>query len=387
MQAQDRAPDPGDCSGAIFIEDSVLVCDRPGRGFGNVLEIKENPAADLQWVEREHHSIWYIFRAPVKTTLTFDIIPQNPEDDIDFLLFRGAVPGICDKIRTKEVAPVRSNISRNNKSLNSMCGLRKDATEDYVRSGVGSSYSRAIEVEEGELFYLLVDYQDRPRDGFTVRFHYDPPPPPPVTEVLPQLLVIDVTDSLSGAPVEAALTIEGMHFDSIVKAKGDTHYEFRMDTYRRLKISCLQKGYMFHSEKVKPSGDEVLRLEIALSPIAPGAHVVLKDIRFVGNESQVMRNSEASLFLLLHFMQQNPSTKVMIEGHVNGPGFKKNTKEFIQLSESRARTVYNFLLVNDVDPGRVGYEGMGNAHMLFPDPKNREESEANRRVEVRVTGT
>ncbi|MEO5585083.1 MAG: hypothetical protein ABIQ75_06495, partial [Flavobacteriales bacterium] len=117
MQAQVRTADPGDCVGAIFIKDSILVCDRPGRGFGNILEIKENPLTDLQWLEREHHSTWYVFRAPVKTRLTFDIIPKDPDDDIDFLLFEGAVPDLCGKIARRDVQPVRSNISRNDKSL------------------------------------------------------------------------------------------------------------------------------------------------------------------------------------------------------------------------------------------------------------------------------
>lgn len=371
--------------GAIFIKDSIVVCDRPGRGFGNILEIKENPATDLQWLEREHHTTWYLFRAPVKTSLTFDIIPKDPDDDIDFLLFEGAVPDICGKILRKEVQPVRSNISRNDKSLNSMCGLSKDAPDDFVRSGVGSSYSRAIEVEDGELLYLLVDYTDRPRDGFTIHFHYDPPPPPPVVVVLPQTLLIDITDATTGAPVDAALTVEGMRFDSIVEAKGESHYEFKMDNYRNLRINCLRKGYMFQTERVKPSGNERLQVNIKLTPIKPDARVVLDDIRFVGNDSKVMRNSEASLYLLLHFLEQNPTTKVEIQGHVNGPTYKKNTTEFVELSTERAQTVYNFLLINDVKPSRLSYVGLGNSRMLYPDPKSKSESEANRRVEVRVT--
>ncbi len=165
----------GDCTGAVFITDSVHVCDQPIRGVGNILEIKENPQEDKAWFEREHNTTWYMFRSPANTTITMDIIPKDPEDDIDFLIFEGAVPGICDKIQSKQVVPVRTNISRNDKSIDSRCGLSKDATEDYVRSGLGSSFSTALPVEEGELFYLVVDYQDWPKDGYTIRFHYDPP--------------------------------------------------------------------------------------------------------------------------------------------------------------------------------------------------------------------
>lgn len=388
LWGQGRPADPGDCVDAIPVKDSVVVCERAVRGFGNILEVKENPPANLQWLEREHNSVWYLFRSPAKTTLTFDIIPQDPEDDIDFLLFQGNLPDICTKILKKEAVPVRSNISRNNKALGSMCGLSKDATEDYVRSGVGSSYSRAIDVEEGDLYYLLVDYPQRPRAGFTIRFHYDPPPPPPpAAKELPQTLVINITDAATGAPVQASLAIEGMVFDSIVEAKGKSHYELKMETFRNLRISCLRKGYMFLSERVKASGDAEVKVNFKLTPIAPGAKVVLDDIRFVGNDSKVMRNSQGSLYMLLHFMEENPAAKIEIQGHVNGPAVsKKLTPELVELSTERAQTVFNFLVVNDVEPSRLSYIGLGNSEMLYPNPKSKAESDANRRVEVKITG-
>ena len=389
LQAQSPAgltQDNGDCVGAIVIADSVYHQPSAVRGFGNKLEIKENPKEDLQWFEREHHSTWYKFRSPGDTKLTFEIIPDNIEDDIDFLVFEGAIPGICDKIATRQVQPIRSNISRNDKSNRSICGLRKDATEDFVRSGVGSSFSRAIEVKKGDLFYLAIDYQERPLAGYTIRFHYDPPPPPEPEESpekKKQQLVINVVDAKSGKPVDATLTIDGMLFDEVVEAKGKSQYSYEMDMYRNLKISCVRKGYMFQTVRVKGNTEPMVTVELKLTPIGPGERVVLDDIRFVGNEAKVMRQSEASLLILLRFMQENTKVKIEIEGHVNGPTFK-NKKEFIDLSTSRAKTVYDFLLVNDVEPERIAYLGLGNSQMLFPEPKNKEQSEANRRVEIKV---
>ncbi|MEZ4737835.1 MAG: OmpA family protein [Flavobacteriales bacterium] len=377
--------DNGDCTGAIYITDSIYRTEQAVRGFGNKLEIKENPSEDLQWFEREHHSTWYKFRVPVKCNLTFDIQPLNVADDIDFLLFEGAIPGICDKIASKQVTPVRSNISRNDPNVNSQCGLSKDAVNDYVRSGVGASYSRSIDVEEGQLFYLVVDHQDRPRSGYTIHFHYDPPPPPPpVEKEKPQQhVVINIVDAKSGKPVDAMVTVDGMKFDEVIEGKGKSTYEYDMDVYRNLKIGCTRKGYMFTTVRVKGSTDEVVKVDIALTPISAGEKVVLDDIRFVGNEDKVMRQSEASLLLLLRFMQENSGVKIEVQGHVNGPTYK-NKKEFIDLSTARARTVYDFLLVNDIDPGRISYVGIGNAEMIYPEPKNREESEANRRVEIKI---
>ena len=388
LQAQSPAgltQDNGDCKGAIVISDSVYHQPSAVRGFGNKLEIKENPKEDLQWFDREHHSTWYKFRSPGDTKLTFEIIPDNIEDDIDFLVFEGAIPGICDKIATRQVLPIRSNISRNDKSNRSICGLRKDAPENFVRSGVGSSFSQAIEVRKGDLFYLAIDYQERPLAGYTIRFHYDPPPPPEPEESpeKKQQLVVNVLDAKTGNPLDATLTIDGMLFDQVVEAKGNSQYNFEMDMYRNLKISCVRKGYMFQTLRVKGNTEPTVTVDLKLTPIGPGERVVLDDIRFVGNEYQVMRQSEASLLTLLRFMQENTKVKIEIEGHVNGPTFK-NKKEFIDLSTSRAKTVYDFLLVNDIEPERIAYLGLGNSQMLFPEPKNKEQSEANRRVEIKV---
>ncbi|MCB9170389.1 MAG: OmpA family protein [Flavobacteriales bacterium] len=379
--------DNGDCIGAIDITDSVYHQSDAVRGFGNTLEIRENPIDDKEWFEREHHTTWYRFRAPVTTTLTFDIIPDNPEDDIDFLLFEGAITDICDKIANKRVHPLRSNISRNDIALGSRCGLRKDAPDEYVRSGVGSSYSKAIDVQAGELFYLVIDYQDRPLAGYTIHFHYDPAPPPveehEEDKSDEQHLVIDVIDARSGTPIDADLTIDGMVFDKVVEAKGKDHYEYDMDMYRNLRIGCVRKGYMFYTTKVKGNTDPEVKVEVKLTPIQPGEHVVLEDIRFVGNDTKILRSSEAALLLLLRFLQENPKVKIMIEGHVNGPTFK-NKKEFIELSTARAKSVYDFLLVNDIVPERLDFTGLGNSQMIYPEPKNKEQSEANRRVEIKV---
>lgn len=383
--AQGLTQDNGDCIGAISISDSIYYQASAVRGFGNKLEIKENPSDHTQWFEREHHTTWYKFRSPATTILTFDIIPDNVQDDIDFLLFEGAVPGICDKVALKQVAPVRSNISRNDLADGSRCGLRKDAPEQFIRSGVGASYSSAIAVKQGDLFYLVIDYQDRPLAGYTIRFHYDPPPPPPEPEEKKQSqqLVINVLDAKTGKPLDANLTIDGMRFDEVVQAKGKSSYTYEMEMYRNVRIGCVRKGYMFQTVRVKGNTEPVVTVELKLTPIGAGEKVVLDDIRFVGNEDKVMRQSEASLLLLLHFMQENAKVRIEIQGHVNGPTFK-NKKEFIDLSTARAKTIFDFLLVNEIEPERISYVGLGNSQMLYPTPKNKEESEANRRVEIKV---
>ncbi|MDQ3101189.1 MAG: OmpA family protein, partial [Bacteroidota bacterium] len=162
-------------------------------------------------------------------------------------------------------------------------------------------------------------------------------------------------------------------------------YSYEMDLYRALKVTCVRKGYMFSRKNIKGSTEAEVNVDLQLLPISEGEHIVLGDIRFVGDADRIMRGSEGSLFLLLQFMVENPNVKIEIQGHVNGPTFK-NKKEFIDLSAARAKSVYDFLLVNEIDPSRISYKGFGNSMMIYPDPKGQEQSEANRRVEIKVIG-
>lgn len=375
-----------DSDGAVLISDSIFGPTPRFVSFGNVLEIKDNPRDDKRYFEREHNVTWFKFRPPWDGDLTMDIIPENTDDDFDFLLFRAALPGFSKKIMSKEHGPVRSNISRNDPSLGSRCGLSHDAADNFVRSGVGASYSKALPVKQGELLYLVVDNPKRPISGYTIHLHFgpNPDPQPEEPENSPsQILKLKITDSKTGNPVEADLGIEGIKFDRIVYAKGKSAYNLAAESYKRYRIACVKKGYMFYNAELEPSLDPVYDFEVKLDPIEAGSSITLENIQFVGNAATVLRSSEISLFQLMNFMLENETVKIEIQGHVNGPTFK-NKKEFVELSTSRAKTIFDFLLVNDIEPERMTYKGFGNSAMIYPNPKNRKESEANRRVEIKV---
>lgn len=375
-----------DCSGTVLIEDSIFGPTPRATSFGNVLEIKENSKEDKRYFEREHNTTWYKFRVPWDCDFTFDIIPENTKDDFDFMLFEAGVVNFCEKVLTKSHGPIRSNISRNDPNDGSLCGLSKEASEDFVRSGIGTAYSRSVQAEKGQLFYLVVDNPKRPLTGYTIHFHYgqDPNTEPEADKVVPsQVLNIKIVDSRTGQPLVADLGIEGVVFSQVYLAKGKSEYEIPVDSYRKFKIACVKKGYMFFNLELSPSLDPVYNAEVRLDPIEAGSSITLDNIEFVGNKSTVKRASEISLFQLMNFLLENESVKIEIQGHVNGPTYK-NKKEFVELSTSRAKSIFDFLLVNDIEPDRMTYKGFGNSAMIYPNPKKSEESEANRRVEIRI---
>lgn len=162
--------------------------------------------------------------------------------------------------------------------------------------------------------------------------------------------------------------------------------------------AMLPEGYVFSREVFAPGyffHNEMFRMEpglpfdtIVLQRAAPGAAVDIPELYFVGNEDELLPRSAQALPRVLRFMQLNPGITVEIAGHINAPNlpeFSSQTPDF-QLSVRRARKVYLYLRNNGIHEARMTYQGYGNSEMRFPRARSEMQQEANRRVEIRVTG-
>lgn len=167
-----------DCGHPITVNDTVLFSPNSPIGTGNEFEIKGHAADDPMYFEQEHNTVWYRYVAPDAGQLTFDIIPVSQEDDYDFMLYKWEGGDLRTKMQNGQIKPVRSCISRNDKALKSMTGLKCDPElPSYIHSGNGPSYVRYIDVEKGNIFYLLVDNVSPNGKGHTIRFHLHTPQP------------------------------------------------------------------------------------------------------------------------------------------------------------------------------------------------------------------
>lgn len=99
--------------------------------------------------------------------------------------------------------------------------------------------------------------------------------------------------------------------------------------------------------------------------------------------------SIGELYKLLKIMQDNPTLKIQIEGHIccfgNSvfDGYDYDSEDF-HLSENRAKAVYEFLVYKGIAKDRLSYKGFGKTHPLVDPEKTPEDEDKNRRVEIRV---
>lgn len=103
------------------------------------------------------------------TVLAFDIVPEDPTDDYDFVVFKCATNDCIEKIKSKKVKPDRYCYSVND-AKNGSTGLSEYEKAKYIGAGPGLGYASAISVKKGETYYLIVTYGENYFTNFNKRF-------------------------------------------------------------------------------------------------------------------------------------------------------------------------------------------------------------------------
>ena len=142
-------------------------------------------------------------------------------------------------------------------------------------------------------------------------------------------------------------------------------------TYEVERAPLPEEPFIPIGEQIEDTG----RLELLGVNFQPGRHVLLPE-------------SEGPLNQLLNALIKNPQLKIELQGHIccqplPGDG-QDNDTGLNNLSEARAKEVYDFLIKRGIDANRLRYRGMGN---YFPkvNPEITEADRiANRRVEAVV---
>jgi outer membrane protein OmpA-like peptidoglycan-associated protein len=138
-------------------------------------------------------------------------------------------------------------------------------------------------------------------------------------------------------------------------------------------------------QEVAKQGDTI-RLTVPLNPVQVVEKIRYNHIYFYTDTDRFKPEAKRELNKLLAYLKQNTKVHVEIQGHMNFPTNRiatKNQKVYNQdLSHNRAKAVYTYLIQNGIDKKRLTYKGLSNSQMIFPLPKNTEEADQNKRVEV-----
>jgi outer membrane protein OmpA-like peptidoglycan-associated protein len=141
-------------------------------------------------------------------------------------------------------------------------------------------------------------------------------------------------------------------------------------------------GYLFQSLNldIPPGKDRIKMPSVKLKKIEAGKNIVLNNIFFDFDKATLRPDSKPELDRVAKVLKDNPSMKIEISGHTDSKG---SATYNLKLSESRAKSVVDYLIENGIDKTKLTYKGYG---FIKPIASNETEEgrQRNRRTEFKV---
>ncbi len=197
-----------------------------------------------------------------------------------------------------------------------------------------------------------------------------------------------VTDSKTAEKIELA-KIEVIDLElSQVIATGlaDTAgaYKIKIPKKKDYGVEVTAKDYLFFVEITYLSQKQIVDSEVQanfqLDKIDVGAKMVLNNIFFETSKATIKPESEGELELLANLLIENPTIRLEISGHTDNVGsYRVNQK----LSESRAKSVVEYLVTKGVGSSRLEFKGYA-FNQPIADNNTADGRAQNRRVEFKV---
>ena len=174
---------------------------------------------------------------------------------------------------------------------------------------------------------------------------------------------------------------------SVMQAESDSNTgEFLVciPTDHNYALNVSKKGYLFYSDNFSLKGiyeikDPYLK-DIALKRIEIGQKIILKNIFYETDSYQLANTSITELNKLLEFLKNNSNLKIEISGHTDNVGTSKYNME---LSENRAKSVFNYLVESGIYSNRLEYKGYGELQAISSNETEKGRAD-NRRTEVKI---
>ncbi len=140
----------------------------------------------------------------------------------------------------------------------------------------------------------------------------------------------------------------------------------------------LFKSYNFNYSEVKDFKPIVAN--IALEKAKEGSIVILNNIFFDVDKYELQDRSKSELQKIIRFLTENPQLRIEISGHTDNSGSAIYNRE---LSEKRARSVFQYLTQNTINSKRLVTKGYGPDQPIASN-ESEDGRQQNRRIEFKV---
>ena len=117
-----------------------------------------------------------------------------------------------------------------------------------------------------------------------------------------------------------------------------------------------------------------------MQPIKENKVFVLKNIFFETDKYELKDESFTELNQLISFLNTNNNVRIEIQGHTDNTGSKAHN---MILSANRAKSVYNYLVNNNIDKARLKYKGFADNEPIASN-KTKKGRAKNRRTAFKI---
>lgn len=179
-----------------------------------------------------------------------------------------------------------------------------------------------------------------------------------------------------GVPKDRRVDIV-MEYEKMKKLKSDGEKDERGD------MTVVMRPH--EKREVPPTTNDT---NFSIENVPVGKSFILKNIYFPMGRHFPKQTSDEELQNLLQAMKDNPNMEIAIEGHVccisNVPDAYDLDSRQMDLSQNRARFIYEYLKARGISEERISYKGYGKSKPIFANEETQEEASINRRVEIRI---
>ena len=134
------------------------------------------------------------------------------------------------------------------------------------------------------------------------------------------------------------------------------------------------------THKDSSANEAELRLE-EIASYDLGTCIILEKVTFEPGKFTINDTNSAQLHDVIILMKEHPTIKLEIGGYTDKSGIPEKN---LIISQDRAKSVFDYLTQNGVEPARLTYIGYGDAKPIAPN-KYRWGRDKNRRIELKLT--
>ncbi len=172
-----------------------------------------------------------------------------------------------------------------------------------------------------------------------------------------------ITDAKTNQPLEAAIDLIDNEANVVLatfKSNSATgKYLVTLPSGKNYGIAVKKDSYLFHSENfiIPEAADyQEYNKDVALKKIEIGNTIVLRNIFFDFDKATIRPESANELDRLIKLLTDNPTLKIELGSHTDSKGSDDYN---LKLSDSRSKSVVEYLIGKGISAGRLVAKGYG----------------------------